>query len=626
MLIKLSFLLIILVISTQFFLIKPIIGQGFTHEDYVGLLPARILKDKFFKDPIGTWQQIGLHDASHVFYIHFLDILFGENYNMYLYFSAFLKILATLSLFPLILIVTKNKLLAFLGTFLYSISYSSFGALYLYVLGNEYLSLLFLNIFLIIYYICIRKTKIWLVLLSSIFIILSYLSSPIRIFPLFAIIILTELFFLIRSKFSNLLPFLLRVVLVYLPIILIVFSSTGKSSGDGYGLSSIPVFLKIIEKGHWYLLLNPLWGLGHSLIPSSYFHFFGQVNISNFLSYIFSTFHFLILIIAFILSFLLSAKPIRFFLIFVFINSMLEIIIYTLLIHHLGISHELILEYNPEVFILGQYAGILAAFVLSFSIAAFVQWHLDSKANRLLLFIFFAPFISLIFIGGQWLFTQQYFMYQEGIHRYLVIPQVGMSIFLASILTSSYRKNQSWWYVFLTVIIFLNFFISKGEIERVFYIKRNAGANLQTQELMKSQVLSSIPNKNLKNDLLFFVKLSAGPKYSTPLEDSLDWRNLIYWMHTKRSYLTEQGMNGCVAIIWEVNELQRIAVLQNGEKGFLFSDGANGEASCLNNGLGVSTDKRFYKISDFYAFIIDTMGLRNITYEIIKKLIFIPNQ
>ena len=43
-------LLIFLVIISQYFLLKPIIGQGFTHEDYAGFYSIGILKNQFFSD------------------------------------------------------------------------------------------------------------------------------------------------------------------------------------------------------------------------------------------------------------------------------------------------------------------------------------------------------------------------------------------------------------------------------------------------------------------------------------------------------------------------------------------------------------------------------------------------
>lgn len=124
--------LVFFVVFSQIILLKPIVGQGLTNEDYVGLYAVRVSKDTIFSSPVSYWMKVGIHDATHNLYIAFLDLLFGENYNMYLYTSIFIKIVATLLLYPLILLLTKNKLLAFISTFLYGISYSSAGALYLY--------------------------------------------------------------------------------------------------------------------------------------------------------------------------------------------------------------------------------------------------------------------------------------------------------------------------------------------------------------------------------------------------------------------------------------------------------------------------------------------------------------
>lgn len=131
-------ILVLLITIFQFILLKPIIGQGLTNEDYAGLFAARLYKNSIVSDPVNTWLKIGPHNASHFFYLGFLDLLFGENYNMYLITGIFLKMLATFSLYPLILVVFKNRILAFLGTLIYGLSFASAGALALYSVSDEY--------------------------------------------------------------------------------------------------------------------------------------------------------------------------------------------------------------------------------------------------------------------------------------------------------------------------------------------------------------------------------------------------------------------------------------------------------------------------------------------------------
>lgn len=620
-------LLVILVMFSQFLLLGPIIGQGFTHEDYVGLFKSRLYQEKFFTDPVNTWIAIGIHDAAHDFYIAFLDFLFGENYNMYLYTNIFFKVVATLLLYPLIFIISKSKSLAFLATLLYALSYPSTGALYLYVVGNEYIGVALMNLFLIVYYLSLKKNSYKLLSLASLLIFLSFMVSPIRVFPLFAIILIVEYFILIKDKLSRLFFSMIRILAIFLPILLFVFGTGNKSSVDTYGLSTIPSFFKLIIAGNWYLLLNPLWGLGHSLIPAPYFRIFGPIYLSSFHMYLISPFHLLLVLMGLLSSFLLSNKPYKFFLKFVLIDLVLQGVLFLLLTHHLTINPKLIQEYNPVVFLLGQYAGILAIFVISISISCFLEYFSTGRKNNLFLLIFLSPLISLIFISGQWFFTQQQFMYQGAIHRYLVIPQIGLSLFLATYIIIAYQKKGGVWIIAISCLIILTTLLfSKSEIERGFYIKRDAGEDLQAQESMKSQVLKNIPAEKIRQDLLFYIKLSKGPQQTTPYENAFDWHNLFLWMHIKKSYITDGEVNGCVVLIWGYSELRKMAKVQNQMPGFIYKDGGEKEGMCFKNGEPDSLDGKFFGLDQFYAFSVEGKYVRNITPEIITTLSFTPVQ
>lgn len=622
--------LALIIIFSQIVLLKPIVGQGLTNEDYVGFFKVRLYGEKFFTDPTYIWTQVGLHDAAHDFYIGFLNFVFKENYNMYLYSNIFLKIIATLTLFPLILIITKNKLLAFLTTLLYGISYPSVGALYLYVVGNEYLGVIFMNLFLVAYYFCIKKTTLWFLLLCTFLISLSYLSSPIRIFPVFVIIILIELYFLLKSKFSQISFSIFRIGAIFLPITIITVSSLGNSGSGAYSLVGLPDFLKRVIDGNWYLLLNPLWGLGYTFLPVAYLRIFGHIEISNFTSYLITLLQipFLIFVLATgFLSLFSSHNRVRFFLTLIGINLLLDIIVFILYTHHFKIPPNLLVEYAGPSFDGGLYAGILASLIISISIASLVEWYLTNQKNRLLFLIFVSPFISLLFIISQWIFTRQYYTYSEGIHRYFVIPAIGSYLFVASILTLIYQRkilNQrllAFLLIIFTIFQILN--ISKAEIAQVFYGKKNSGRDLRVQQSMQNQALSFIPKDKIKDDLLIFIKFKSDKLGdANQWEDTFDWRNLTFWMHIKRSYLANRSIFGCIALTWDISELQRMAEIEDGIKGFLYKNEGNKEARCFKNGIGYSLDGRFVKLDNLYAFAVEGSKVINITQEVKKMLLF----
>lgn len=623
-------ILTLLVIFSQFILLKPIIGQGLTNEDYVGFFKVRLYKDQMFSDPIKTWRAIGLHDATHDFYIGFLNKFFGEDYTMYLYTSIFIKIIATLLLYPLIFIITKSKLLGFLGSFLFGLSYPSTGALYLYVVGNEYLGVALMNLFLIVYYLCIKKPSYLLITLLSLIILLCFLASPIRIFPIFILVLLIEAYILIKNKFSKFYLPVIRIIAIFLPVILVTVLSAANSGSGSYDLSGWPDFLKKITNGNWFLLLNPLWGLGYTFLPAAYLNFLVPINISTIFTFLLSLFLGPLIklgIVSLILSFLISVKKLRFFLTLMLINLIFDIVVFILYTHHLGIPPALVREYSGPSFVAGLYSGILAAFIFSIAISCGIEWVLTGKKNLLLFFAFISPFISLFFILGQWFFTRDYYMYQEGIHRYFVIPAIGSCLFIASILVIIYQRRSVYFRIpallLITFILFQFFNISRAEISQLFNGKKGSGRELKVQQSMQEQTMNYIPRDRLNEDVFVYIKFKSDKfEDANQWEDTFDWRDLTYWMSIKKSYLTNKIIDGCVVLTWDLSVLKKIATIQNGVKGFLYKNEGAQEMRCFHNATGYTLDGKFVNLDNFYAFAIDGPKVINITDEVKKKLVF----
>lgn len=624
-------LLVLSVVISQVILLKPIVGQGLTPEDYVGFFSIRVSKDTMFSDPINYWRQMGMHNTAHNLYLGFQDILFRDNYNMYLYSDIFFKIVATLLLYPLILIITNNKLLAFLGTFLYGISYSTAGTLYLYVVGNEYLGIALIYIFLISYYFCLKQTNLQTLLYSSLLISLSFFALPIRIFPIFIIILLIESYLLIKNKLSKITPTLLRIVSIFFPIAVIMLYSLIRVGTSEYELEIIPSFLSRISNGNWYLLLYPLWGLGYTYLPANYFHIFGKIDFSNYISYLISLSHvsFTIFVpVSLLLSFIISNKRIRFFLVLMFINILLDSVLFILYTHHFSIPENLRFGYSVPTFIDGLYAGICANFVISIASACGIEWYLTNRKNRVLFIVFVSPFFSLLFIVGQWAFTRDYRMYQEGILRYFVIPALGSYLFVAGILTLIYQRTKSYKrslaLLLIIFVIFQIFNISRKEIAQVFDGKKRDGRDLQIQESIKSQTLNYILIDKLENNMLIYFKLTSPiPEVSNLQENTFDWRYLSHWVLINKSYLLNKAVDGCAAVTWDFSELQKMASTNNGSKVFLYSNGPYKEIRCAHKGIVYYLDKETINLDDFYAFRIDdNYKVIDITNEVKGNLTF----
>lgn len=260
-----------------------------------------------------VWSNRGLHTTAQIYHIGILSNFLVFNYQGYQIVNVVLKALGTISFFPLILVLFKDKKLAFIATILFGISSATAGSFLWVVKGSEYIGIALLNIFLISYYFVILKNSKKLLLLSSLLFLLAYLMAPPRMFPQLLLIPLVEIYWLFRKhKFSNLKFSFLRSIFFILPIIMV---SLSVPVAPGFAFTKEPFILfREIINGNWRNLLDPLAGIGWTLITNGFWKFFGTLEFNNFTNFS-NYFSFLIrpsLIfgaLTLILSFILSKKP-----------------------------------------------------------------------------------------------------------------------------------------------------------------------------------------------------------------------------------------------------------------------------------------------------------------------------
>ncbi|MBI2600872.1 hypothetical protein HYW42_02865, partial [Candidatus Daviesbacteria bacterium] len=107
------FLLLILIIGvSQYLFFGLVLNYGFTPDDWGLLLFYKTLGDNPLSQIPYVWSVKGAYTTGPIYFIGILNDFFGLNYQAYQITNIVLKTLATLSLFPLILIVFKRKLLA----------------------------------------------------------------------------------------------------------------------------------------------------------------------------------------------------------------------------------------------------------------------------------------------------------------------------------------------------------------------------------------------------------------------------------------------------------------------------------------------------------------------------------
>lgn len=619
-------LLIPFIIISQYFILKPVFGVGIVSDDLTALMGAVTWQGKNYFE---IWNNFGPHISYQIFYAGILNFLFGLNFAYYIKFNILLKILATLSLYPLILLISKSKLMAFLGTLIFAFSAASAGSLTYYVTGIEYLGLFFMNLFLTAYYYSVKYINPLSSVLAGFFLLLTLLITPIRTFPIVGIICFVE--FLILLRFKDIFSYgnLIRIACYLFPLIfLLILNFKYIFGGDTYSLDRSGEFQTRIANGNWYLLLNPISGVGYSVLPFTYYNLFGAINLSglqNYFSYSLLGPFIIYAFIVLLLSFFLSKKPIFFFIITMITATVLTVITFILGTHHFSIPKKLVPGYNPSIFYFSQSAAVVTNLVVALSLSSGLEWWQTNRKNKFLLLIFISPFFALFFSISQWLFTKDNYMHQETVSRYLAIPQIGISIFFAGLLTLIYNKTPKRlnFFAFLAIGVFflLIFFIGKNEVFRHFDFQRKAGQDLYMQNWQQDQILTQIKDKNPNTDLFIYVKFPEGAIPSgNPWAEAVDIPNLVSWMVLKRGLLTNGNGDGCVIVTWGEAALEESAVVKDNVKGFIYKNDQKKGGGCYRKKLRISMINKFIKLDNFYAFSVDGPQITNVTQEVINNL------
>lgn len=610
-------LLTLIVIIIQFSLLRVILNNGFTADDWLLLFDYKTIgySGNFFDRLFAIFNVKGVYTTYQVVYIGILENIFNNNYQAYQITNIIFKILATVSLYPLVLIIFKNRSLAFLTTILYGISYSSTGALQFVVKGSDYLAIFLMNICLISYYLSFKIRKRQLLFTTAILLFLAFIFSPIRIYPLLLFIFFAEIFIWIKFKgLSGLRTSLLRLFLIFSPFF-IVFLLLPKSTG-GY-LNGPLVVYQLLSYGNYQLLLSPFAGFGYTFLTNDYFQIFGSVNFDNFYNYlIFLLKGPLIIysILAILLGFLLSKKQLLFSLGVILVNLAFEIICYFFVTNLRD-------EVGPNVkgfYPISIYAIFLGFFVISVAFSAFWIW-LKHKSNILLTALFIGPIFSNAFLWGTWFIIGDALTFKEGIHWYLIIPPIGSSLFLSSLILLAFNRikkifNPRLRYIligFLFLVIPSLYLISNKEINTTFTYLTNIGYGASEQEEIKRKLLSHLKYPLDVRDTLFY--LDTTEEFQNPLFYPV---TLISGFEKKMHFRNFDIINGCVGLIIDKDSLRKSVVTKNDVKGF------NANSLCVENYSGVGTSEIFYRVDNFYAFKLKDKEVIDIKEDVLEELKF----
>lgn len=629
------FITIFLVLSVFFlnyFFLHDFFGYGLTNEDIPYLRDYKsdrnISDSNYLVKVYKTWVHTGPNWAHQIMYVGTLDELFPYNWELTQKLNFIWKILAAVSIFPVLWVLTKRKLLATLATLVYAISPSAAGSLTILCTGTEYLGVIFLNLFIVAYYFLIRDQKsIKLFALSLTLLYVAVFSAPVRMIPALVLLVVTEIIIAISgiSKFKT---SLLRIIIYLVPFYLLFRMVDPGTLSRG---SLYDNLLKDLLAGNWQLLINPLAGLGFTLIsPDSvrFFGIFGNVTLSNLGSYFGNLFgHGLIplfLILTLILAPVISQKPKRFIIVTLILNVFFLVLIYIFATHYLYIPQQLALPYNGTLDF-AMLPGILGAYILVIALVTGFEWYKTGMKDKLLLITFLSPLLSFAFICATWLAIGKNNAYEGSVHRYLTVPEVGLSIFIASILILIFKKIQTsnWTSVFysLFLAIFFIYLVSFSYIENQYFkIHRSLGEDIAVQKHIQEVVFNATYAK--RDNLIIYYE----PRLITDTDrywfTALNYGRMSLWLFLHKYYnQPNRKVNGCLDWVNDgFNGLKKIYKYSNNQATFNMMS-----AFCFTNSITSSDNTHTFYQDDFFAFTLKGDQVVDITQEMLERLKKVDN-
>lgn len=619
-------LLILAVLVLNSIFIQDFFGYGLTNEDipYLESYKDRSVyaDNNYLVKAYKLWIHAGPNWAHQLLYVGIIDDFFPYNWEFTQKLNFVWKILAALSIFPALWVLTKNRLLATLAVFIYVMLPSANGSLTINCIGTEYLGVIFLNLFIVSYYYLIKNQKsIKFLMLSFILLYISIFSAPMRMIPTLVLLVIAEIVIAI-FRISKIRTTLFRIIILVVPfyLMLSLVDPGTLQRGDFYNN-----LFKDLLAGNWQLMITPLAGLGFMLMSTSSVLFLGgSPNLSNLGSYFSNLFSHgfvpLLLIVTFILAPVVSGKPKRFILSILALNIFFLTLIYFFDTHYFYIPKELALPYNGVLEFV-TLPAILGTYIISIALMTGFEWYKTGMKDKILFLIFISPLLSISLIGATWLAIGKNYGYEGPVQRYLTVPAVGISIFISSILFLIIKKIQiskrtaGIYSLFLAIFIIYLISFSYRE-NQYFKIHRSWGEDMAAQKHIQEQFMKAVATKG-ENILTYYE-----PRLKTD-EDrywytALNYGRITQWLYLHKYYeQPDRKVNGCLDMVnGDLKELKKVYKYSNNQATFNMITTFCYENSSIWDDNPTHT---FYQ-DDFFAFTLKGDQVVDITKEVLERL------
>lgn len=592
-----------LVIAIQFVIAKRQLGYGFFIDDWDNLSAYKLFVTNPISDALYAWNTLGPHRFAHVYYLGLLFDIFKYHYEYYNIFNQLLKAFSAFALFPVIYLMFKNKLLAFLVTIIYVTHFSPFGTLDDVSRGEDFLAIISMNIFLTIYIWTSQKNRFNIRILLTLLTLLltTIFLAPSRIYPLVLLLPFLEIFnFLLNHSSTTLKSSILRLAFFYSPFIATYIYSPGSVSQIHYyrGL------LEFLKLGNFQLFLIPFASFGSTFIPPDLMRsLFGNPNYQQLKSFIplLSSMVGIFGLLYILIGSLLLSKPKRFVIRTLLTGICFSILAFKAASQWLYLDNKFRASVDPGTFIIPALVGL---FIFAGALFFYKEWLEGKRKNVFLLGLSLSPIFSLLYIFLTWFLSDVNSVFM-GIHAYLNIPAIGTSIFLAIIIYLIYQKLKAGVIAKVTITVcVLIFSLSSAKAVDVYFsywIKNGLAAT--DQERMRNAFWKEIGRGkqfSLQNPALIYLDSFNDYDNGMYYENGFVWRIPAYL-----NVETGKTLPACDLMMYKV-ELNKLRI-----------ENRDGKKVVVQERCGYAMA---YELENFYSFKLINRDIIPNKTEILQKL------
>lgn len=600
------FIFFLLIVSSQFLILKPQLEFGFSPDDIRSFADFSSTGPNPFSKFSQVYQLLGPHSTNPIYYNGILYTLFGFNYQNYQISALIFKILSVFSFYLLIQVIFKNRLLSFISGLTYSIQYGSVGSMEMVARTQDYLVIIGLNVFFILFYLIFNgkpKNILWTIL-SSIVLFSAYFINPIRAYPILPFIcFLGVSMFLMKVSLSNFYRISKQLLIIFLPFIL--FFGLEGTGGVFYG-NAVEIIQRIAA-GNLQMLLAPFSSFGSLFLQNDGLKFLSSTTwaLPDFPGYFIGGPLIFFSFATFILSRILSKKPLKFFLGVVTTNFLLELLIFLAINTGRNLPEHIKMTYDPYTF---APSAVLGIYIITLSVFIFVEW-LNNKQDKMLVLYLLGITLSVTFIWLTWILYSVVHI-PMGIYGYSTIPSIGVSLGISTILVLAYSKiknQKSFLKPFApTVFLVLLFYFLYSNTQIQTYLKANMdyGDKASDQTFLKDKFWNFLKDDATPCNNFFFLETTSneqnGLNYSYIMIDRFDrWYSLYSPYHSQKP---------CDVALLVSDEAKLLSsyTIRGDKKGFLYK--------YFNGGYN------FFPIEDFYAFKLQKRDIFDMKDEILEKI------